>query len=130
MTFTKAASYSVLRSLHVSTGYSYLEDWMVHSADDKDAPVPLREVLAGKGADGGSFGWLYNVDFGTYTANPGQPKKGLAHFVRRRRLTREAVFNGMSVPFVFFRATASPITDLIIVPALLFSLFLCRELHW
>jgi hypothetical protein len=68
---------------------------MAHSALGIEAPVPLCEVQAGKGADGGTFGWLYNVDFGAYAANQGQAKKGVAHFVRRRRLTRVAVFNGM-----------------------------------
>ncbi len=69
------------------------DDWYVHDAGNRP-PTPLRQLLSGKGEDGANFGWWYCVDFGGFTTNSGVSKKGLSHFVRRRKLTRTMVFNG------------------------------------
>ncbi len=60
---------------------------------DSFGTVAQYEPSVAGGEEGG--GWLYNSDFASYSAaKPGQTKKGLTHFVRRRRLMRICVFDG------------------------------------
>jgi hypothetical protein len=61
------------------------EDWQVDLAD---GPCALF-------AAGVDQGWLYCSDFSSFSsATSGQARKGMTHFVRRRRLVRTMVFDG------------------------------------
>ena len=87
---------------HCYIGWSYTStDWHVTTVSTNNnnssttalsSELPYTAVQ--KGDYGKDVGWLYNSDFSTYHTHPGHVKKGVTHFVRRRRLTREMIFDG------------------------------------
>ena len=57
-------------------GWRWLSDWQIDTTHSPD-------------------GWMYNSNFANYIkANSGTPKKSMQHFVRRKRLVRDAMFDG------------------------------------
>lgn len=81
--------------MYNNTAHTYSTGWR-WASDDWDVQSATSEQLAPlAGADRDTFGWLYNVDFTSYSAtNPGQPTKSMTHFVRRRRVVHTLVFDG------------------------------------
>ena len=70
----------------------FTADWEVPSHNPDVLPMPFQS------ADRDSLGWMYNVDFSSYSpTNRGVPTKGMTHFVRRRRILRTMIFDGMSL---------------------------------
>jgi hypothetical protein len=72
----------------LAKGWDYDGDWLIASIVDFSA-MPYA-------AAGNEVGWLYHVDFGSFSSSAGQAKKGMTHFVRRRKLVRYQVFDGES----------------------------------
>jgi hypothetical protein len=70
----------------LAKGWDFEGDWLIASIVDSSA---MLYSAAGK-----EDGWLYNADFGSFATSAGQAKKGMTHFVRRRRLLRYQVFDG------------------------------------
>lgn len=90
--------------LVLSTGWQYCDaEWMVDG--DNGLRTPLSSVSSpppstgksgggGGGAEDWASGWQYSVDFGGFQQNQGSSKKGMTHFVRRRKLVRTVQFDG------------------------------------
>ena len=78
-------------------GWSWIgDDWEVQLASSRSNTPPQSQPL--QQARSNNFGWYYNTDFSFYTAvNIGVENKGITHFVRRRRLTRQQQFDGKIV---------------------------------
>lgn len=78
--------------VYVHSGWQWTGQWQI-VGNDAFGTVTQYTPSTGSGDDGG--GWMYNSDFGSYSADkPGFPKKGLTHFVRRRKLMRIRTFDG------------------------------------
>eukprot|EP00601_Ochromonadales_sp_CCMP2298_P027956 CAMPEP_0173272096 /NCGR_PEP_ID=MMETSP1143-20121109/1174_1 /TAXON_ID=483371 /ORGANISM="non described non described, Strain CCMP2298" /LENGTH=439 /DNA_ID=CAMNT_0014208717 /DNA_START=29 /DNA_END=1346 /DNA_ORIENTATION=- len=74
---------------HTTPGWKFDSDgeWLLDGEQNQGSSVV--------GAD---QGWLYGVDFGGFSqTSPGNPKKGMAHFVRRRRWVRAMAFEAQRV---------------------------------
>jgi hypothetical protein len=67
----------------------FTDDWEIPSHNPDVLPMAFQS------ADRDSLGWMYNVDFSSYSStNRGVPTKGMTHFVRRRRILRTMIFDG------------------------------------
>lgn len=80
---------------YIHAGWHWTSDWQIIGTDSFGTVTPYAPS-AGGGEEGG--GWLYSPDFGSYSQGKyGVPKKGLTHFVRRRKLMRIRQFDESTI---------------------------------
>lgn len=77
----------------ITHGWTWLEsNWTVEQGEVR-SPAERRSSENGSSLSSDGEGWSYATNFGSIEES-GTAVKGMTHFVRRRRLTRQQIFMG------------------------------------